>query len=96
MKRKKHKTTHEGTLAALYRIEGQVRGLQRMVKEGKYCIDIVTQLHAAQGALFSVSEKILSRHIQNCVVDAFSGKSEKKKRQKIEELMTVIKRLHKL
>ena len=96
MKPKKHKTTHEETLAALARIEGQARGLQQMVKDGRYCIDIVTQLHAAQRALCSVSERILAKHIQHCVVDAFSSKSNKEKKQKINELMTVIKRLHRL
>lgn len=94
--KKKHKTTHEETLAALSRIEGQVRGIQRMIKEGRYCIDIVTQLHAAQRAIFSVSERILAKHIQNCVVDSFSGSSEGERKKKIEELMMVIRRLHRL
>ena len=96
MKAKGHKTTHAESLAALARIEGQVRGIKKMVEEGKYCIDIITQIHAAQSALLRVSENILAKHIRNCVVDAMKGSSEQERGKKIDELMAVIKRLHKL
>ena len=91
-----HKTTHKEHLAALRRIEGQVKGIQRMVEDEKYCIDIVIQIHAAINALYRVAEKIFARHIEHCVVDAFKGKSEREKIQKIDEVMEIIKRLHKL
>ena len=47
----RHKTTHEENLSRLARIEGQVRGVQRMIEEGEYCIDIITQIQAVQSAL---------------------------------------------
>jgi CsoR family transcriptional regulator, copper-sensing transcriptional repressor len=57
-------------LKRLRRIEGQVRGLQRMVEEDKYCIDILTQVSAATKALQSFSLELLEEHLQHCVVDA--------------------------
>ena len=57
-------------LARLRRIEGQVRGLQRMVEEDKYCIDILTQVAAATKALQSFSLELLEEHLEHCVVDA--------------------------
>lgn len=92
----RHKTIHKENLSSLKRIEGQVKGIQRMVEDGKYCIDIVNQIHAAVNALYRVSEKILAKHIEGCVVNAFKGRSSQDKSKKINELMSVIKRLHKL
>ena len=57
-------------LKRLRRIEGQVRGLQRMVEEDKYCIDILTQVSAATKALQSFSLELLDEHLSTCVVDA--------------------------
>lgn len=91
----KHKTRHKENVVSLRRIEGQIRGIQKMIEEGKYCIDIVTQIHAAVHALYRVSEKILKKHIEHCVVDAFRSRSDKEKLQKTNEIMDVIKRLHK-
>ncbi len=90
------KTTHTENLIALKRIEGQIKGIQKMVEEGKYCIDIVTQIRASISGLYRVGEKILTKHIENCVVDAFKGKSEKDKDIKIKEISDVIRSLHKL
>lgn len=92
----KRKTTHKDNIIALRRIEGQIKGIQRMISDEKYCIDIITQIHAAVNALNRVSEKILARHIEHCVVDTFRGKSEGDRAQKIDEIMNVIKKLHKL
>lgn len=89
-------TTHEKELAALRRIEGQVRGLQKMIEEKRYCIEIVIQIHAAINALHRVAEKIFARHLQHCVTDAFSGRSDRKKAEKIEEIIEVVRNLHKL
>ena len=57
-------------LSRLKNIEGQIRGIQRMVEEDQYCIDILTQVSAARSALNSVGMKILRRHVQTCVSDA--------------------------
>lgn len=92
----RHKTTHQENLIALKRIEGQVKGVQKMIEEGKYCVDILNQIHAIINALYRVAEKIFTKHIEHCVVDAFRGKSEKERREKINEVAEVIKRLHRL
>jgi CsoR family transcriptional regulator, copper-sensing transcriptional repressor len=92
----KHKTTHKENLNALRRIEGQVKGVQKMVEKEKYCIDIVNQIHAVVNAMYRVSEKILAKHIEGCVAETFVRKGRQEKNQKINELMSVIKRLHKI
>jgi len=86
---KKH-PNHADNIVALRRIEGQVRGVQKMIEDHKYCIDILTQIHAVKGALSSVEEKILEKHFKNCVTDAVKGASEKEKQQKMDEILKLI------
>ena len=93
MKKTAHKTTHKENLARLRRIVGQVQGVERMVDEGSYCIDIVTQIQAAQAALGAVARKILERHLDTCVAQALESKSKPAVDQKIQELMKVMKRM---
>ncbi len=81
---------HTDNLVALRRIEGQVRGVQKMVSERKYCIDILNQIHAIHGALGRVEENILKKHFQHCVIEAVTGKSEKEKQQKLDEILNLI------
>jgi DNA-binding FrmR family transcriptional regulator len=81
---------HSGTLSALRRIEGQVRGVQRMVEEKKYCIDILNQIAAVKGALGTVEKRILERHFQHCVKDAMKSESEADTSEKINEIMDLI------
>ena len=69
-------------------IEGQVRGVRKMVEEEKYCIDILTQISAARAALDSVGKIILKKHIDNCVTDAINKKAENSK-DLIDELMSI-------
>ena len=76
----------------LSRIEGQVRGLSRMVDEDRYCIDIVTQISAVRAALRRVEEEILRDHVAHCVEHAISSGSKADQREKIAELMAVISR----
>lgn len=90
--KKAHKTTHEENLARLARIEGQVRGIQRMINEGVYCIDILTQIQAVQSALKAVSRKILHKHMEHCVADAFKGPSKEDVDAKMRELLELMKR----
>ena len=92
----KQKTTHKENIVALRRAAGQVNGVERMIEEEKYCIDIITQIHAAINALYRVSENILAKHLESCVVSTFKSKSEKEKIEKMDEIMKVIKKLHKL
>lgn len=76
----------------LTRIEGQVRGLSRMVEENRYCIDIVTQIAAVRAALRRLEEEILRDHVGHCVEHAVAAGSKAEQRRKIEELMAVVSR----
>jgi CsoR family transcriptional regulator, copper-sensing transcriptional repressor len=79
-------------LKRLNRIEGQVRGLGRMVETDRYCIDIVTQISAVRAALRAAEEEILSDHVANCVERAISSGNRAEQRRKIAELMDVLSR----
>jgi DNA-binding FrmR family transcriptional regulator len=73
----------------LRRIEGQVRGIQRMVDEDKYCIDILTQLNSATAALKAVGMGLLDEHVRHCVKDSIDqGNSD----EKVEELLAAVAR----
>lgn len=74
----------------LKRIEGQVRGIQRMVDEQRYCVDILTQISAVQAALRQVSLAILTEHTKGCVTKAIH---ENGGQEAIDELMTVVSKL---
>jgi CsoR family transcriptional regulator, copper-sensing transcriptional repressor len=76
----------------LKRIEGQVRGLARMVEEDRYCIDVVTQISAARAALRGVAEEILRDHVANCVENAIASGNKTEQRRKVAELMDVLGR----
>ena len=82
---------HADNLVALRRIEGQVRGIQRMIEERKYCIDILNQISAIKGALGRVEEKILQKHLRNCVTEAVQGNSGKEREQKLDEIVKLIR-----
>ena len=86
----KRNPSHKDSLVALKRIEGQVRGVQRMIDDREYCINILNQIHAVKGALSRVEEKILEKHFQNCVTEAVKGSSEKEKQQKLDEILKLI------
>jgi CsoR family transcriptional regulator, copper-sensing transcriptional repressor len=79
-------------LRRLKRIEGQVRGLSRMVQGDRYCIDIVTQLSAARAALRRAEEEILADHVGHCVEHAISSGNKSEQRRKVAELMDVLSR----
>lgn len=77
-------------LNRLSRIEGQVRGIARMVEEDRYCIDIITQVRAVRAALDKVEQEILHDHLQHCVAHAFHAGSERDRQIKIDELLEVL------
>jgi DNA-binding FrmR family transcriptional regulator len=79
-------------LKRLQRIEGQVRGLARMVEDDRYCIDIVTQIAAVRAALRRAEEEILRDHVAHCVEDAIVSGDKADQRRKIAELMDVVGR----
>jgi CsoR family transcriptional regulator, copper-sensing transcriptional repressor len=76
----------------LGRIEGQVRGLSKMVDEDRYCIDIVTQISAVRAALRRVEEEVLRDHVAHCVEHAIASGDKADQREKIAELMEAIGR----
>ncbi len=76
----------------LERIEGQVRGLSKMVDADRYCIDIVTQISAVRAALRRVEEEILRDHVAHCVEHAITAGNKNDQRKKIAELMEVVGR----
>ena len=79
-------------LKRLNRIEGQVRGLSRMVEHDRYCIDIITQLSAVRAALRRAEEEILADHVANCVEHAIASGNKAEQRRKVSELIEVISR----
>ncbi len=86
------KDIKDSSLKRLNRIEGQVRGLARMVEQDRYCIDIVTQIAAVRAALRRAQEEILRDHVAHCVEDAIASENRPEQRRKIAELMSVITR----
>jgi DNA-binding FrmR family transcriptional regulator len=77
-------------LRRLRRIEGQIRGLQRMVDEDRYCADILTQVSSAQEALRSVARALMRNHLTHCATHAISGGSEEEKKAMYDELLEMI------
>jgi DNA-binding FrmR family transcriptional regulator len=76
----------------LSRIEGQVRGLSRMVDEDRYCIDLVTQIAAVRAALRRLEEEVLRDHVAHCVSQAIEGGNAAEQHRKVAELMDVLGR----
>jgi len=72
-------------------LSGHLEGVKKMVKDDKYCIDILKQSEAVIAALKKVNEMILENHFNTCVTDAIKGKSEKERKKKIKELLKVFK-----
>jgi DNA-binding FrmR family transcriptional regulator len=84
--------TKTALLKRLNRIEGQVRGLSRMVEDNRYCIDVVTQITAVRAALRRAEEEILRDHVSHCVAHAIASGDKKEQGKKIAEIMDVIGR----
>ena len=82
----------EAVLKRFRRIEGQIGGLSRMVEDGRYCIDIVTQISAARAALRRAEEEILRDHVSHCVEHAISSGNKNDQRKKISEIIEVLGR----
>jgi DNA-binding FrmR family transcriptional regulator len=76
----------------LHRIEGQVRGIEKMVEDDRYCVDILTQISAATTALESLALQILDDHIRHCVAGALASGDEADAKQKTDELLQAVQR----
>lgn len=77
----------------LRRIEGQVRGVERMIDEDTYCIDVLQQIAAVQGALQKVSLGLISEHLSHCVANATAGDDEEHAQAMIDEAVAAVARL---
>lgn len=84
--------TKRSCLARLGRIEGQIRGIARMVDDDRYCIDVITQIQAVKAALRRVEEEMLSDHVSHCVEQAIQSGDTKEQRKKVAELIEVLGR----
>jgi DNA-binding FrmR family transcriptional regulator len=80
----------------LHRIEGQVRGIEKMVNEDRYCIDILTQISAVKTALDALALRILEQHVNHCVVGAFASGDEAEAQTKTKELLEAVQRFAKM
>jgi DNA-binding FrmR family transcriptional regulator len=78
----------------LNRVEGQVRGLARMIEDDRYCIDIVTQIAAVRAALRKIEESVLADHVAHCVEQAIRSGDPDDQRRKVAQLMEVLGRAH--
>jgi DNA-binding FrmR family transcriptional regulator len=84
--------SHKGQLERLKRIEGQVKGVVRMVEEERYCVEILTQIRAARAALRRVEQTILREHVEHCVTQAVASGDSRERQAKLDELVTVVGR----
>jgi DNA-binding FrmR family transcriptional regulator len=87
----KEKTKGAGR-SRLNRIEGQVRGIARMIDEDRYCIDVLTQVQAVRAALRKVEDEILRDHVQHCVHGAIESGSRDAQIEKVDELLRVLEK----
>ena len=85
--------TESDVITRLKKIEGQIRGVQRMIAEGRYCVDVVMQITAAEAALHGAAEIILKNHLQTCVPAAFRSDDKKDCQEKVDELMRIYGKL---
>ena len=90
MVRAMHRASKPKLMNRLSRIEGQVRGVARMVEEDRYCIDVINQVRAVRAALDKVEQEILHDHLQHCVAHAFHAGNDRDRQIKIDELMEVL------
>jgi len=79
----------------LRRIEGQIRGIEKMVTEGRYCVDVLTQTSAAISALHGVEDLVLGTHLSRCVAEAIRSEDGEAKQEKIDELLMIVGKIRK-
>jgi len=82
----------DALIKRLHRIEGQVRGIERMVEDDRYCIDILTQIGAVKTALEQVGSKLLEDHVTHCVAGALASGDEGAANEKTTELLSAVQR----
>jgi DNA-binding FrmR family transcriptional regulator len=80
---------HETALKRLKTVEGHIRGIQRMVEEDAYCIDVIRQIQAVQAALNKISAQILDEHLNSCVITAVRGENAAERERVLKEILDV-------
>ena len=83
---------HKAQLPKLNRAKGQVEAIGRMIEDGRYCVDIITQVQAARAALKSIELAMLQTHMSACVADALKQKDPAKKEEKLQEVTAILKK----
>jgi CsoR family transcriptional regulator, copper-sensing transcriptional repressor len=83
---------HRAQISRLRRVEGQVRGVAAMIEQGRYCVDILTQLQAARAALARVEREVLDAHVSACVANAVASGDPTEQAEKLDELTALLKR----
>jgi DNA-binding FrmR family transcriptional regulator len=90
-----YSTNKDALVKRLHRIEGQVRGIERMVEDDRYCIDILTQIAAVNTALESLAFQLLDQHVKHCVAGAFASGDQAEMAAKTQELLEAVQRFAK-
>ena len=85
--------SHENQLVRLKKVEGQVRGIQTMIEERRYCMDLLSQTRAVTGAMRKIESRILESHLKHCVNDAITSKSSEEAALKIKEIIRIFEKM---
>ncbi len=81
---------HKDQISNLRRVKGQIEGIERMISDGKYCVDILNQIKATKNAMKSIEGKVLKKHIEECIKESFEDKGNHQ--NKIDEIVALLKR----
>jgi len=81
---------HSAQIVRLSRIEGQIRGISKMIQEKRYCVDILTQIRSASSALAKVQENIFKGHLESCVKDSLTGDDPRDREAKVDEILDIL------
>ena len=87
--------SHKEELERLRKIEGQIRGAQKMIEGGRYCVDILQVLSSIQGAIEKVEDHILRRHLEGCVSHAVKSGSSRERNEKFNEILELVSKFRK-
>jgi DNA-binding FrmR family transcriptional regulator len=90
------KHDHTDTIQRLKTVEGHIRGIQRMLAEEKYCIDIIRQIQAVQSALNKISARILDGHLNTCLLEAAQGEDPEERKRVLNEITEVFETANKV
>jgi DNA-binding FrmR family transcriptional regulator len=80
---------HDSALSRLKNVEGHIRGIERMIDEGSYCIDVIRQIQAVQAALNKVNAMILEDHLNSCLITALRGENPDERERVLKEIADV-------